>query len=727
MSLLPTSRAGSGAKYSSLPTNGEIGNASYDSDIANGESVEMTSSGSAGIGLINGGQRGGKRRNGSNLRAMLLRPRTFVVCIVGLAITVLVVHDDSRIAAHSALKNAGVPLPDSLDDVRTGLNKWYEGHGTSTWLPSSSSGSGSGSKETEPDDGIEWEDTAAPHSSTSWNSPDEPLIDKMTYHHSNGYLILPDPSKDKAIKPSEEERHPILELIENAERKWDALVKKQSKTLKEAVAEYKRRYKRNPPRGFDKWWDYAVANNIVLKDEYNQIWRDTEVFWALEPLDFFHRSKVMATEREETFTLHVDPSIPGPDKIVITGEEYKLKRATDLAALINRFSADLPGWVNLTFTKHDQPACALGHQHKERLFELAAAGEYFTSSDFIRPENPSLSNWANGCSPSSPLYQAELGELNEAHPSHPDNLDIQRSFIYDHSRAMDICQHPEAMHLHGFTTAIGTNLANLVPLFTFAKTNVHSDVLATPLEQYSDTYIGYDPEWEDKTINKLLWRGSTTGAEFRKDVEWKLSQRARLHFLGHETQGKKHVLWADKRESRMRVSDFEIADLNREYMDVSFSGHPVQCDDETCALMDRIIEFAPTMGLDDSYQYKFLMDVDGNGWSGRFHRLMSTKSIVLKSTIFPEWYSERIMPWVHYVPIKVDYSDLYDVMTFFIGTPDGRGSHDDLAAKLAAQGKEYARTMWRKEDMASYMFRLILEWARITHRGGEEDLDFNLE
>lgn len=317
---------------------------------------------------------------------------------------------------------------------------------------------------------------------------------------------------------------------------------------------------------------------------------------------------------------------------------------------------------------------------------------------------------------------------------------------------MDICQHPEAMHLHGFTTAIGTNLANLVPLFTFAKTNVHSDVLATPLEQYSDTYIGYDPEWEDKTINKLLWRGSTTGAEFRKDVEWKLSQRARLHFLGHETQGKKHVLWADKRESRMRVSDFEIADLNREYMDVSFSGHPVQCDDETCALMDRIIEFAPTMGLDDSYQYKFLMDVDGNGWSGRFHRLMSTKSIVLKSTvrsilplnydmaegihlqIFPEWYSERIMPWVQcvlresrsstfftdflflsYVPIKVDYSDLYDVMTFFIGTPDGRGSHDDLAAKLAAQGKEYARTMWRKEDMASYMFRLILGMFSSLH------------
>lgn len=354
----------------------------------------------------------------------------------------------------------------------------------------------------------------------------------------------------------------------------------------------------------------------------------------------------------------------------------------------------------------------------------------FTSSDFIRPENPDLSNWANGCPPSSPLYLAELGELNEAHPSHPTKLDIQRSFIYNHNHAMDICQHPESMHLHGFTSAPGTNLANLVPLFTFAKTNLHSDVLATPLEQYSPTYIGDDPEWEGKSINKLLWRGSTTGAEFAKNVEWKLSQRARLHFMGHEKEGNKHVLWADKKESKMRVDDFATKALNDEYMDVSFSGHPVQCDEETCEIMDKIIEFAPTMvssaaatvvsavvrgavadpfpfsakqGLDESYQYKYLIDVDGNGWSGRFHRLMSTKSVVLKSTIFPEWYSERVMPWVHYVPIKVDYSDLYDVMTFFVGTPDGKGSHDEIAAKLARQGKAWAAEHWRPEDMASFM------------------------
>lgn len=151
------------------------------------------------------------------------------------------------------------------------------------------------------------------------------------------------------------------------------------------------------------------------------------------------------------------------------------------------------------------------------------------------------------------------------------------------------------MHLHGFTSAPGTNLANLVPLFTFAKTNLHSDVLATPLEQYSDTYIGYDPVWDEKSINKLLWRGSTTGAEFAKGVEWQLSQRARLHFMTHETEGKKNVLWADKKESKMRVDDFNTKDLNQLYMDASFSGVPVQCDEETCKVMENVIDFAPTM------------------------------------------------------------------------------------------------------------------------------------
>lgn len=48
-------------------------------------------------------------------------------------------------------------------------------------------------------------------------------------------------------------RHPIHVLIERAQKEWDAKVARQSKTLEEAVAEYKTRYHRNPPKGFDDW------------------------------------------------------------------------------------------------------------------------------------------------------------------------------------------------------------------------------------------------------------------------------------------------------------------------------------------------------------------------------------------------------------------------------------------------------------------------------------------
>jgi hypothetical protein len=48
-------------------------------------------------------------------------------------------------------------------------------------------------------------------------------------------------------------RHPMYDLIERAEAKWAEKLKRQSKSLDEAVSEYERRYHRAPPKGFDDW------------------------------------------------------------------------------------------------------------------------------------------------------------------------------------------------------------------------------------------------------------------------------------------------------------------------------------------------------------------------------------------------------------------------------------------------------------------------------------------
>ena len=60
--------------------------------------------------------------------------------------------------------------------------------------------------------------------------------------------------------------HPILELIKNAEDKWQKKLERASRTLEEAVVEYKRRYKRAPPKGFDDWYVSSSLPPIAMYD-----------------------------------------------------------------------------------------------------------------------------------------------------------------------------------------------------------------------------------------------------------------------------------------------------------------------------------------------------------------------------------------------------------------------------------------------------------------------------
>lgn len=53
------------------------------------------------------------------------------------------------------------------------------------------------------------------------------------------------------------DEHPIRQLIHNAKVDWERKLARQSKTLSQAVREYKvRNQGRNPPKGFDKWWSW---------------------------------------------------------------------------------------------------------------------------------------------------------------------------------------------------------------------------------------------------------------------------------------------------------------------------------------------------------------------------------------------------------------------------------------------------------------------------------------
>lgn len=83
----------------------------------------------------------------------------------------------------------------------------------------------------------------------------------------------------KAKAPRRPIHHPIPKLMADARESYDTKVARQSKSLDEAVKEYQRRYKRAPPKGFDIWYEFAVENDAVMIDEYDNLVRDLEPFW----------------------------------------------------------------------------------------------------------------------------------------------------------------------------------------------------------------------------------------------------------------------------------------------------------------------------------------------------------------------------------------------------------------------------------------------------------------
>lgn len=49
------------------------------------------------------------------------------------------------------------------------------------------------------------------------------------------------------------EPHPIELLHMEGKRRYDHILSSQSKSVEAAIAEYHRRYHREPPKGFDHW------------------------------------------------------------------------------------------------------------------------------------------------------------------------------------------------------------------------------------------------------------------------------------------------------------------------------------------------------------------------------------------------------------------------------------------------------------------------------------------
>ncbi|KAI0481001.1 glycosyltransferase family 90 protein [Xylariaceae sp. FL0804] len=551
----------------------------------------------------------------------------------------------------------------------------------------------------------------------------------------------PPPSPlDPKPKPAPEGTHPMWYLITEAERELEATKARQSKTLEQAVTEYRRRYGIPPPPNFDKWFEFAQAKGVQLIDEFDMVYEAMTPFWGLKPPTIRARAKEALGFDNALLGIQIRN---GKITHIQGGGDWQ-REAT--AGMMGKFLKWLPD-MDLCFNLHDESRVVVPHDDLSRLVQRAKDVNMPAANMVPNPRNAFTANprglndgtrfedskltrfnvfahqptWTHSrlsCPPESPSRGLEEDEKRD---------DVSRyglgdlGFVYNVTAMSDICYSPSLSSTFGFFDR--PNAYNVVhdlfPIFSQSKISSYSDILY-PSPWYWYEKVSYDAEkdipWARKE-DRFYWRGSTTGG-FSRNGGWRRQHRQRLVQKINAADGAR-ILVDDNnnndndagggsgRAPNWRPKAVPRGDY-KDLMDVYFSGVG-QCDPGDCAAQEEFFTVRGHAEQQDAWRYKYLLDMDGNAFSGRFYAFLRSRSLVYKWALFREWHQEWLRPWAHYIPLSLQGEDWLEAVRFFAGEAEGKRE----AERLARQQADWADKVLRHDDMEVWFFRLLLEYGRV--------------
>lgn len=477
--------------------------------------------------------------------------------------------------------------------------------------------------------------------------------------------------------------HPVESLVTNSKAEFEQLVQRQSKSYDAARREYLRRYNVEPPSGFREWYEFAKSQNSPIIDDFDIIYEGVSPFWELSGIEV---REVMEEAR------HAELNQLWACSTATTNCSHRYRtRDRDFPLLFNTLLKDVSNAipdVEFLINHFDEPAVVLPQSEDEK------------HSGDVRVRNMRRkrlwSHITNDCG----LIEGEGDDAITETSGLP--------FIANITESRDLCHHLEYKKTHGLLErlASGQLIEGMVPVLSTGGFSTMGDIIF-PSPAYIQDGFKYDPagdvEWDDKRDN-VYWAGSTTGG-YAADEQWRLYQRQRFVELAQNLAAGPYSYLREVGGVITRVtSPF----LNSRLFDVAFT-RINQCKKKYCREQEDYFRLMGWAGKDEALHSKLVFDIDGNGISGRYYKLLASKSTPLKMTILREWHDERLVPWVHYVPVSMSMKELPELVSYFTLTEEGQKS----AREIAEAGRKWYLEALREEDMAVYVYRLLLELARL--------------
>jgi len=570
------------------------------------------------------------------------------------------------------------------------------------------------------------------------------------HDHAKGYFAIPISRKAK---------HPIDNLIHDARRDHEALLLKRTFDVESAADEYRTRRGRHPPPGFDRWVKHALEHDaIIIEDFFDRIYHDLTPFWALEPKSITRRAATwhnIVRVRNGTAS-----GVAREDTGFATLSQW-MTLWTDLVA---EMSEDLPD-LDMPFNYYDESRLLVPWEvtnayikHEGETRHMPSPSRVTSRYQVLRDDDDEnlqgpaqdpvwkddARRWwdyvALTCPPDSPARQVprmadEDSPLTPGLPTVWEPSYAWKGYVKNVTASMDPCYQPHLRTMHAtFIEPQTTSVTEeLIPLFGGSKLLSSSDILI-PGAMYLDKdpfYSGGDthgPPWEAKR-DGVVWRGGATGGSHLTD-NWTHFQRARLVQMLNGTTVS-NIEAGGVRGMTFDLPPLQLYDFERRrngkigqwlasgFSDVGFVDvlcKPERRSPNKCDRISPHFSAVPRMAMKEQFEYKFAPQADGNSYSARYRAFVLSTSLPLKATIYAEWHDDRLTPWLHYAPMDNTFQDMYATLDYFTDSGDrerNKGKGDAAAQWIAEQGKQWGEKVLRRADMRLYVWRLLLEWARV--------------
>jgi hypothetical protein len=192
--------------------------------------------------------------------------------------------------------------------------------------------------------------------------------------------------------------------------------------------------------------------------------------------------------------------------------------------------------------------------------------------------------------------------------------------------------------------------------------------------------LGPDSEstnWESK-VDRLIWRGGPNDGRYTPGR------------IGNYVRGSLVLLAQDYPE----------------LIDASFNNYPPNFDKYRKDFEDHF----PDKFLNpfEMARFKYQIDIDGvtATFSGLAWKLLSGSLVFKQHSDNKTWFHDLLIPWVHYVPLNRDISDLLEKLSW-------ARANDNTCRKIALAGRQLIKTHVLPSNLIEYCSSVLVRYSKL--------------